>query len=153
MHAANENPPALARSGDGRSHSDGHQGQRQHIPLSVPRSSARARPPYSLEIAAAVKAGQQPNVFVFTGPRAWERARTRHNPAQGLFATLLPPGHAASDFQWPPMPTPFVVADGIERAEAVSLGAALVACGCRSAVVVWQRETIILRGTAYDRRH
>lgn len=153
MQTTNENPPAWARSGGRGSHSDGHQGHRQHIPLSVPRSSARARPPYSVEIVAALKAGRPVNCFVFTGPRAWERAKARHNPGLGLFATLLPTGHTASEYQWPPMPTPLVVAEGIERGEAVSLGAALVACGCRSAVVVWQRETIILRGAANDRRH
>lgn len=153
MQTTNESPPAWARSGGRGSHSDGHQGLRQHIPLSVPRSSARARPPYSVEILAALRSRQPVNCFVFTGPNAWQRAKARHCPAHGLFATLLPAGHAASEYQWPAMPTPLVVADGIERAEAVALGAALVACGCRSAVVVWQRETIILRGATHDRRH
>ncbi len=120
---------------------------RPAIRLEAQANQANRAAPYSRAIFAALAEGKQPNVFVYAGPRAWERATARHRPALGLYATLLPKDVAPEDLRWPPAPTPLVIAEGVPRRDAVRLGAALIASGCVAALVVYEGELLTFRAS------
>ena len=69
------------------------------------------RPPYAKEVEAILRTRREPNVWLFAGPDAWNKAkecRRIHGPGASL---LLPPGDDPAGYQWPPVDGLMLVAD------------------------------------------
>ena len=92
----------------------------------------RRRCPYFAEVAQ-----QSRNVYLFTGPDAWDRAKRRresHGPGSAL---LLPPGEDPAALRWPPVPDGLLLAAGdMPRQAAVAFAALLVRDGSPLVFVV-----------------
>jgi hypothetical protein len=87
--------------------------------------------PYAVEIEEAIRLGRRPNVRLFAGREAWERAqrhRDRFGPASAL---VLPPGENPLELRWPRLSD--LVADirGVDGQTVRDLGTALIRAGAR----------------------
>jgi hypothetical protein len=81
-----------------------------------------------------------PNVYVFAGRDAWERAE-RRRIAFGPGTTLVAPsGEDPAAFAWPILDSCFIYAQGIPRGDAVRLAAAIVGAGTRFVALLGPRE-------------
>ena len=59
------------------------------------------RAPYAREVEKVLATGRQPNVWMYSGNDAWDRAkqcRRCHGPGSTL---LLPPGEDPASYRWP----------------------------------------------------
>ncbi len=63
------------------------------------------RAPYALEVEQLLAAGKVPNVYVFAGANAWQRANARrdqHGPGSAL---VLPDDENPASLKWPAVDT------------------------------------------------
>lgn len=69
------------------------------------------RPPYSREVETILQTGREPNVWLFAGPDAWDKAKEcRRTHGRGS-ALLLPPGDDPAGYCWPPVDGLMLIAD------------------------------------------
>jgi hypothetical protein len=103
--------------------------------------------PYGREVAEAVaRATQQrarlPDVLLYAGPDAWERAKHRREGLGPGHALVLPPGADPATLRWPAIPCGLVVdARGVPREVGVALGRVLVTDGTPYACIVLADNT------------
>lgn len=89
--------------------------------------------PYRHEVDAALAAGRHPDVIVFTGPLAHERAEQRrihYGPASSL---VLPEGHHPDEFGWPPLTHVAVACDQFSPRLAAEMKTAIKTACTRTA--------------------
>lgn len=100
------------------------------IPIDPSTMKATRLPPFAREIQAAVAAGKNPNVYVYSTPNAWDLARRRREYHGTDSALILPPGEAPESFRWPVVPGGLlVVATGQPRTLAFELARAIATRG------------------------
>lgn len=111
------------------------------IPLDAPElPRARHRPPYGREVEAKLESGAQPNVYLFVGTEGWAQASRRREVRGAGTALVLPYGADPMTLMWPQLDSIFVDARTLQRQDAVSLGAALIANGIRYAAMLGPRD-------------
>jgi hypothetical protein len=102
-----QNPPARA----GRFNHQSGQGWQanysalygQPLNLDAARNRPRRNAPYACEVTAELAKGRSPNVYLFVGADAWERAESRriqHGPGSTL---VLQDETAPDALRWPPL--------------------------------------------------
>ncbi len=105
-------------------------------------------PPYAREVIAVLAAGKVPNVYVFAGPDAWERAQ-RHRAARGAGSAIVVPDEPEL-FDWSFLhghavilnPTSITPAN---RAPYVALAAEMIRAGIRFVAASDGCETFAMR--------
>jgi hypothetical protein len=85
--------------------------------------------PYAREIEEAQRRGLHPNVRIFCGPNAWDRARRHRERFGEASATLLPPYIAPLDLRWPRLSDVVVDISGADGQVIRELANALVRDG------------------------
>lgn len=106
-----------------------------HLPASGQKGARLA--PYASEVKLAMRQGH-PNVFIFAGPRCWERAAKRRIQF-GLGTSLVLPNEVSPEhLTWPGLDA-IVVAwpehDELARARKLILAQALIRDGVRYAAI------------------
>lgn len=113
------------------------------LPPIAPASHRRLIP-FGRAIAEAIAAGSHPNVFVFAGAGAWDRAarrRFQHGPTS---ATVIPSDTAPEALRWPSgLDAICLVADSLPRADAVRTAQAIVTAGVRAVVALGEHRFIV----------
>jgi hypothetical protein len=114
-------------------------------------ASTKKLPPYARETVAAIATGKPPNLYVFTGPRAWERAQRRRTEHGVGSAIVVEQDALAGAYDWRFLSGLAVVlsADQItvrNRPALIALAAELVAAGVRFAAASDGVETFAARG-------
>jgi hypothetical protein len=113
--------------------------------------ASRKLPPFAREVIAAIAAGRSPNVYAFTGPRAWERAQRRRTEHGVGSALVIPNDAEPGSFNWTFLRGLAVVlhADLISpnnRPALIALAAELVAAGVRFVAASDGVSTFAARG-------
>ena len=96
-------------------------------------------PPYGNAVAKS----RNPNVFLYTGPRAWEMAKARRALCGDDAAMVLPEGHGADKYTWPALTCLLVVAVDLDRKQAVQIGAEIARQGTELVVVACYRHELV----------
>jgi hypothetical protein len=108
---------------------------RSPLEVEAATQSGTKRCPYFGEVAEAMRTGN-PNVYLFAGPKAWDRARrrrTQHGPGSAL---ILPDDENPLDLRWPAVDALMVVwPDSGAYRRKLLLGQALVRDGVRYACI------------------
>ena len=137
-----QNPPARAgrlnhQSGQGW-HANDSALRGQPLNLDAATISPRRNAPYACEVTAELAKGRSPNVYLFVGADAWERAvsrRIQHGPGSAL---VLLDDNAPDTLRWPRLDTLVVVwPDNTPAAYArkLKLAQALIRDGVRFAAI------------------
>jgi hypothetical protein len=113
--------------------------------------SARKLPLYAREVIAASAAGRSPNVYVFAGDSAWQRAQRRRWAHGAGSAVAVPLDSEPGAFDWTFLRGQAVVLAAeaitpINRPEYVALAAELIVAGVRFVAASDGRETFSMRG-------
>ena len=102
--------------------------------------TARRLPPYAKAVSDYVFLGRAPNVFVFTGPNAWEFARQRLRSHGAGSVIVLPAGDDPATYRWPRIPNGALIdARSMKRSEALAIGRAVVSGGTPMVLVLTRR--------------
>lgn len=103
------------------------------VTLSAPAAPAnRKRSPYFNEVSASPR-----NVYLFTGPKAWSRAKRRREQFGQGTALLLPPGEDPAGLRWPAVAGGVLIdARELDRQDALNVAASLVRDGTPLAFVI-----------------
>lgn len=101
MNLQNERTPAVGAARGSRMQTQGY-GLRANT--SRYQLTARPLPPNGRDVVNAIQRGLNPNVWLFVGPGAWDRAMNRHRPAHGVFAMVLPDHDRVGEYRWPRVP-------------------------------------------------
>jgi hypothetical protein len=101
------------------------------VPLDAPQLAGNRKPPYAKEVLERVARGETPNVYVFTGDAAWDRAEARRHRFGSGTALVLPKESDPAWFCWPALDAEVVDARTLTRQKAIELGTVLIACGTR----------------------
>lgn len=106
----------------------------------------RKRPAYAGEVEAMLRAGRQPSAFCYTGRRAWDRARIRHD-AHGVGSVLVLADDVPPDrWRWPAGLDAMVLAvEDMEPATALAIARAAVVGGVRCVVVCGLNSPAVIR--------
>ena len=92
-------------------------------------SGARKMAPYARVVERQQRAGRQPNVYVFSGADAWQRAADRERALGIGTALVLPRGADPASFAWPALPSVLVDASDLDGATLQRLVASLIRAG------------------------
>ena len=98
--------------------------------------ASRRRPPFGVEIEAALARGESPNVRIFTGPDAWARATTYRDWRGPCTALVLPVDTNPEAIRWPPLRDLIADVTRLPGDQVAALARALVRDGCRLAYLL-----------------
>jgi hypothetical protein len=87
-------------------------------------------------VLAELAKGRVPNVYIFAGRDAWQRAERRRIAFGPGTALVAPRGEDPAGFIWPVLDSCFIYARDIPRGDAVRLAAAIVGAGTRFAALL-----------------
>lgn len=101
------------------------------------------RPPYGAEVEGVLATGRQPNLYVFAGDEAWERAKRRRKVHGQGSALVLPDDAEPEALRWPPVDAVVVAwPPPSEYARKVGLARALIRDGVRYACIEHEPECL-----------
>jgi hypothetical protein len=87
--------------------------------------------PFSRLILEAQRAGRHPNVYLFAGSDAWDRAQWRHRTHGEGTALVLPPDREPEALIWPCLDSLVIVPGDCDGERFRRLVVALLKAGCR----------------------
>lgn len=123
-------------------------GQRRNlttVPLAAATLATRRKyAPFAREIADLIACGGAPNVYVFAGDGAWDRAARRrsiHGPGS---AAVMPADVEPEALRWPAgIDALCLVAFGLPRAHVIRMAQAIVTAGIRCVMVTGEFPAIV----------
>ena len=97
-----------------------------------------ALPPYGVDVERAIRDVGNPNVFLYTGPRAWKMAKARRALCGTGSALVLPDGNSAERFRWPKLHCLLINAVDLPRDHAIQVGVEIAKQGTSLVVVAFE---------------